>query len=256
MMRWDPALYEGFADHRLRPALDLMYRVPLATPRLVYDLGCGTGRAARLLAERWPEARVVGIDSSTEMLAEASRHGGRPEWRQADVARWQPEAPPDVVFSNAALHWLDDHAGLFPRLFGQVAPGGVLAVQMPRNHHAPTHAAIAELAADPRWAARLAGLVRANPVAEPAAYYDLLAPAASEVDVWETEYQHVLTGEDPVVRWTASTALAPFLQALAEPERGLFRAAYAARMAEAYPRRPDGTVLMPFRRLFMVAVKR
>jgi trans-aconitate 2-methyltransferase len=252
-MRWDPGLYEGFADHRLRPALDLMGAIPDIAAASIHDLGCGPGAATRLLARRWPAAAVTGVDSSAEMIARANAEPGTIRWQQADIAAWRPEAPADLIFSNATLHWLDDHAGLFPRLFASVTPGGVLAVQMPRNHAAPTHTAIADLAAEPRWAERLGRLLRPNPVAPPEAYYDLLAPAAEAVDVWETEYLHVLEGEDPVVRWVSATALAPLLQALPPAEAEEFRAEYAARMRAAYPRRADGTTLMPYRRLFMVA---
>ncbi len=252
-MRWDSALYEAFADQRLRPALDLIGAIPDIKATGIHDLGCGPGAATRLLARRWPAAVVTGIDSSAEMIASAKAEPGAIEWRQADVAAWRPEAPPDLIFSNAALHWLDDHASLFPRLFGLLAPGGVLAVQMPRNHAAPTHTAMAELAAAPRWAERLQPLLRPNPVAPPEVYYDLLAPSAVTVDAWETEYLHVLDGEDPVVRWTGATALAPLLQALPPSEAEAFRSEYAARMRAAYPRRADGRTLLPFRRLFAVA---
>ncbi len=253
-MRWRPSEYEGFADQRLRPALDLIARVPLDQAAGVWDLGCGPGRATRLLARRWPAARVVGVDSSADMLdaARAAADGGAVEWRQADIAGWSPEGPADLIFSNAALHWLDDHPVLFRRLFATLAPGGVLAVQMPRNHAAPTHAAIAELAADPRWRDRLLPLVRPAPVAAPAAYWEILADRAASLDVWETEYLHALTGDAPVVRWVRGTVLAPLLDALDETERGAFLAEYGARMDAAYPRRGE-VVLLPFRRLFVVA---
>lgn len=256
-MRWDPGQYARFADHRLRPALDLLARVPIEAPRRVYDLGCGAGPATRLLAERWPQAAVIGIDSSPDMLAAAKRQSPAAiAWIGADIAAWQPEAPAEVIFSNAALHWLDDHPRLFRRLLAALPAGGVLAVQMPRNHGAPTHVAIAELAAHPRWASRLRGLLRPSPVAPPHVYYDILSREAAVLDIWETEYLHVLTGADPVVQWASSTALAPFLQALEGTDRDDFLTAYAARMAAAYPRRDDGATLMPFRRLFLVATRR
>lgn len=256
-MRWDPALYGGFAAPRLRPAFDLLARVPLEAPARIADLGCGGGQATRLLAARWPDAEMTGIDSSAEMLAEgrARDQAGRIAWVQGDAAAWRPDRPVDLLFSNAALHWLDDHAALFPRLLGQVAPGGVLAVQMPANHAAPTHAGIAETVHAGPWAARLAPLLRPAPVAAPEAYYDLLSPMAAQLDIWHSEYLHVLDGDDAVVRWVSATALAPVLQALADGERAEFLADYRARMARAYPRRSDGRTLLPFRRLFIVAVR-
>lgn len=255
-MAWNPEQYLKFAAPRLRPALDLMARVPIEAPRRVVDLGCGTGQITRLLAERWPGAAVTGVDASPEMLARARADGPALAWEQADLASWQPAAAPDLVFSNAALHWLPGHAALFPRLFGAVAPGGVLAVQMPRNFAAPSHTAIADTVHAGPWRDRLAPLLRAAPVAEPAWYHGCLAPVAAELDLWETEYLQPLTGTDPVKEWTKGTWLAPFLAALPADEAAAFEADYAARVRAAYPVRPDGVTLFPFRRLFIVARRR
>lgn len=256
-MRWDPALYGGFAAPRLRPVFDLLARVPLEAPRRIVDLGCGGGQATRLLAGRWPEAEITGLDSSPNMLAEARAKdtGGHIAWRQGDAAAWRPAAPVDLVFSNAALHWLDDHASLLPRLLDSVAPGGVLAIQMPRNHAAATHVGITETADAGPWAETLRPLLRPSPVAPPEAYYDMLADGAAQLDIWQTDYLHVLDGDDAVVRWVSATALAPVLQALDDAARAAFLAEYRDRMAKAYPRRADGRTLLPFRRLFLVAVR-
>lgn len=254
-MAWNPGQYLRFAGPRLRPALDLVGRIEAEAPGLVCDLGCGAGNVTRLLAERWPGAEVAGVDSSPEMLARARAEAPALSWIEADLAHWAPPRPADVLFSNAAFNWLDDHAGLFPRLVAALAPGGVLAVQMPRNHGAPSHTCMVEAAARGPWRDVLAPLLRPSPVAEPAFYYDLLAPLA-EVELWETEYLHVLEGDDPVVAWTSGTALKPLLDALDEPWRGAFLAEYRARVAEAYPRRPDGRTLFPFRRLFLLARRR
>jgi trans-aconitate 2-methyltransferase len=249
---WDPAGYLEFADHRLRPAFDLIGRIDL-DPRTVWDLGCGTGHVTALLARRWPGARVHGLDRSADMLDEARRIDGI-EWVHGDVTSWEPAEPADLLFSNAALHWVDDHAAVFPRLVSFLAEGGILAVQMPRNFAEPSHTLLAEKARSPRWKARLGDVARTAPVAEPAAYYDVLAPLVDGVDIWETEYLHVLDGPDPVARWAGSTAARPYLGALAA-DADAFMADYAEALREAYPRRPDGTTLFPFRRLFIVATK-
>lgn len=208
-----------------------------------------------LLARRWPEATVTGVDASPEMLEAARTTGAKIRWIEADLAGWTPDEPPDLLFSNAALHWLDDHPALFPRLLGLLEPGGVLAVQMPNNFAAPSHRAIAEIAADERWRERLSPLIREQPVASPAAYLEMLLPLTARVDVWETTYWHLLEGEDPVPAWTGGSVLRPFLAALDEDERRGFTAAYAARMRAAYPRRADGLTVFAFRRLFLVAVR-
>ena len=252
-MPWDPQLYSAFAAPRLRPALDLMARVGAEAPDLVADLGCGTGNVTRLLAERWPQATVTGVDSSPEMLEAARAESPAIAWREAEIAGWDPGRPVDVLFSNAALHWLGDHGALFRRLMEVLADGGWLAVQMPHNHDAASHVAMAEAAAAGPWRDTLAPLLRHRPVAEPAFYYDVLASMADYLDIWETEYLHVLQGDNPVVTWTTGTALRPLLDALDEPWRTAFQTDYAARIRAAYPPRADGHTLLPFKRLFIVA---
>jgi trans-aconitate 2-methyltransferase len=252
-MPWDPAQYLKFGDHRLRPAIDLVNRIDLAEPAEVVDLGAGAGNVTRHLRARWPNAHIVGVDASEEMLAKARATMPDVEWQRADLAAWRPSGPVDLIYSNAALHWLGAHDQLFPSLLAMLAPGGVLAVQMPRNFGAPTHTLVAEAARRGPWRARLEPLLRPSPVAEPAFYYDLLAPRTAALDIWETEYLHVLAGDDPVKEWLKGSWLTQFLDALEEPQRSEFEACYAGLVAEAYPRRPDGRTLLPFRRLFIVA---
>ena len=250
---WDPAQYLRWSDHRLRPAVDLLQRVPPASPARVVDLGCGTGNVTALLRARWPAARLTGVDASASMLARARASDPGVEWLEADVATWAPPAPVDVLFSNATLHWIDDHAALFPRLVTLVAAGGALAVQMPRNFGEPSHTSIYEVAREPRWRDRLEKLVRLEPTRPPEYYWDLLAPRVSALDVWETVYTQALTGDNPVADFVKGSWLKPFLDALDAAERPGFEHAYRARVARAYPPRADGTTLFPFRRLFMVA---
>ena len=255
MTDWNPARYLAHAAPRLRPALDLLARVALAQPADVLDLGCGTGTATRLLAARWPAAPLTGIDAPPAMLARARAESPTAlAWQQADLATWTPPpAGADLIFSNAALHWLDDHATLLPRLMGGLRPGGVLAVQMPDNFAAPSHQALFRIARDSRWADRLLPLLREAPVARPADYRRMLAPLAAEVDIWSTEYLHLLDGTDPVFAWTESTILRPLLDRLTAEETRDLSAAYAAALRAAYPADPDGVTPFPFRRLFLVA---
>jgi len=248
---WDPAQYLRFGDERLRPAADLIARIPHPAPRRVVDLGCGAGSALPLLAARFPLAEVVGVDDSATMLAKAAEAGFRTE--RADIATWSPPQPVDVLFSNAALHWLTAHETLFPRLLGCLAPGGVLAVQMPAMNDAPFRALQPRVAAEGPWAERLRGVASSPPILEIPAYYDLLAGRVAALDLWLTEYVHVLRGPDPVVQWAMGSSLRSFLDALEEPMRGTFVAAYAAALRPHYPPRADGAVLLPFRRLFLVA---
>jgi trans-aconitate 2-methyltransferase len=259
-MSWDPLQYLQYEDARLRPALDLLARIPLDRPESVVDLGCGAGNVAQWIARRWPEAHIEGVDGDAAMLArarEATAGDARYRWVQSDLAAWRPAHPPDLIYSNAALHWLDDHGVLFPLLLRAVADGGVLAVQMPDNFGAPSHRELFELASSPNWRERLGAHVRASPVSAPASYHEWLAPIARAQDIWSTEYLQRLParddGEHPVVAWMRGSALLPFTNAVQGDERGEFVAAYAARIERAYPRRAEGDVLFPFRRVFIVA---
>jgi trans-aconitate 2-methyltransferase len=250
---WDPAQYLKFAGHRLRPALDLLNRIDLAAPAHVYDLGAGAGNVTRLLRARWSEARITGVDDSAEMLAKAAAESPDITWQQADLGTWRPSHPADLIYSNAALHWLPDHANLFPKLLDGLAPRGVLAVQIPRNFSAPSHTSISEAALGGPWRAKLEPLLRPAPVAEPDFYYGLLAPKAKSIDMWETEYVQALEGKDPIKEWVKGTWLRPLLDALDGQERDDFEAAYSRLVARAYPPRADGRTLFPFRRLFLIA---
>lgn len=259
-MSWDPVQYLKYSNERLRPALDLLARIDVAAPTTVVDIGCGAGNVTALLAQRWPAARIVGVDNSREMLAKARASTvGDPgrEWVESDIASYVPREPMDVVYSNAALHWIDDHARLFPRLFDWVAPGGVLAVQMPDQFAAPSHVAIADVVAAVRWREQLELLSRHAPVMPAADYFRLLAPKAGAVDAWTTEYLHALPssadGVHPVVAWIKGTTLTPFLAALPADLHAAFIDDVSARVAAAYPLQGDGRVLYPFRRVFIVA---
>ncbi len=252
-MPWNPQAYEAFADHRTRPAIDLLDRVPLDAPTRIVDLGCGSGGVTLLLAARWPQAAIVALDSSAEMLASARARSATIDWQQADLATWRTPQPFDLVFSNAALHWLSDHAVLFTRLADAVAPGGVLAVQMPSNFCAPSHLLMHALALETPYRAHLETVLRPAPVLEASDYHALLAPRFARIDIWSSEYLQVLSGENPVADWTRSTWLGGLLEALPEPLRAPFEAEYRRRVRGAYPKDGEGRTLFPFRRLFLVA---
>jgi trans-aconitate 2-methyltransferase len=252
---WDPATYLRFADERARPFVELLARVGTQEPSLVVDLGCGEGALTASLARRWPAARVTGVDSSPEMLAAAAAHAapGRIDFVAGDVRHWQPEGRIDLVVSNAVLHWVPGHGELLAQWAGWLAPGGWLAVQVPGNFRAPTHALLADLCRSPRWAGLLEDAApRPDAVLDPAGYLDVLTGAGLSADAWETTYLHVLSGPDPVLGWVRSTVLRPVLALLGSDDAQEFTAEYAAALRAAYPARPDGTTVLPFRRVFAV----
>lgn len=254
--QWDPEQYGRFADDRSRPFHDLLARVGALGPAVVADLGCGPGELTATLRERWPRASITGVDSSAEMVARARRlEGDGLSFVEADLREWVRQVPPsshDVVVSNAALHWLPDHLALLPDLVAVLRPGGWLAVQVPGNHDAPSHALLREVAGREPYAAHTRAAVRRPSLPGPGDYLEALSALGCRVDAWETTYLHVLAGEDPVWEWISGTGARPVLQALPQPLRAAFADDYRAELRRAYPARPFGTVL-PFRRVFAVA---
>ena len=251
---WDPSQYLRFGEHRLRPALELLQRIAHPGPSLVYDLGCGTGNMTRISAERWPDAAIVGTDSSPDMLAKAAAEPSRITWEAIDVRTWQAPRPVDVIFSNAMLQWVTGHRAIFPRLVAQLAPGGVLAVQMPLSWSEASHRLMRQTLGE--MGTEHAALLRQLElkwVADAGDYDDLLAPLVRDLDIWETRYYQVLEGADPVLEWVKGTGLRPVLDGLKGADLDRFIATYRQRLSEAYPRRPDGRTVDPFPRLFIVA---
>jgi trans-aconitate 2-methyltransferase len=258
---WDPAQYLTFADERSRPFFDLAARIGAGAPAWVVDLGCGPGQLTASLASRWPDAEVLGIDSSVEMIAAAqaadfggAELAGRLRFLVEDVNVWKPGRPVDVIISNAVLQWVPGHMDLLPSWAAWLAPGGWLAFQLPANFDQPSHAILRELAGSDRWREQLAAVQLNRQSADPAEYLDLLASGGLAVDAWETTYLHVLHGPDPVTEWYKGSGLRPVLAALTHAEAIQFVRQYGEKVRAAYPAAPYGTVL-PFRRVFVVAHK-
>ena len=254
MQDCNPALYRRFEDERTRPAADLLARVALADPACAIDLGCGPGNSTQLLTERFPGTHVIGLDNSPAMIDAARERLPRVAFELGDIAQWRSAEPVQLAFANASLQWMPDHERLLPRLLEQLAPGGVLAVQMPDNLDEPTHRLMSETAADPRFAPAYGGndpqRARLLPVQR---YYDLLAPLAEEVDIWRTCYHHRMTSPADIVQWVRGTGLKPFVEVLPEPLQAAFLEDYERRIGQAYPPRADGCRLLAFPRLFIVA---
>jgi trans-aconitate 2-methyltransferase len=253
---WNPALYMKFEDERTRAARDLLAQAPLAEAGLVCDLGCGPGNSTELLRRRFPDARLVGVDTSEAMLAHARARVPGATFVRDDVADFHPPQRPDLLFANAVLHFVPDHRTLFPRLLSQLRPGGCLAVQMPATAREASHALMRMVAADGPWSARLMPVAKSRPVIAPLQdYYDLLRPICTRLEMWQTTYVHPLEGAQGVVDWFAGSGLRPFLDPLNADERERFLDAYRAEIEDVYEKRADGRILLPYPRLFIVAVK-
>ena len=253
---WSARQYLKFEDERTRPPRDLLAQVPLQSARRVFDLGCGPGNSTQLLVQRFPQAEVVGLDSSPDMLRQARERLPGSVFVEADLATWCPPERTDLLFANAVFQWVPDHPAVLRRLLEALPPGGVLAVQMPDNTTEPALALMREVAASGPWAVPLAHAAAArDDLPTPADYYDLLRPLSTHIDIWHTVYNHVMAGPAAVVEWFRGSGLRPFLSPLDDDMRRGFVADYTARIAQAYPARFDGKALLRFPRLFIVAIR-
>ena len=256
-MDWSAKQYTTFEDERTRPVRDLLAAVPGQAASAVVDLGCGPGNSTELLLRRFPDAEVTGLDSSVDMIAAAQARLPQLRFEVADISAWDAAGPFDAILANAVLQWLPDHAALLPRLLAKLAPGGSLAVQMPDNLDEPAHRLMREVAADGPWAGKLAHAAGAREaMGTPDRYYGMLRPHCARVDVWRTTYHHPLPGgAEAVVEWFKGSGLRPFLAPLGADEQAGFLTEYRGRIARAYAALPDGSVLLPFPRLFLVATR-
>jgi trans-aconitate 2-methyltransferase len=253
---WSARQYLKFEDDRTRPARDLLAAIPLHQVRTAVDLGCGPGNSTELIVDRYPDAEVIGLDSSEDMLRQARERLPNCAFVEAELETWTPQAPVDLLFANAVFQWIPLHQMVMGRLVEALPPGGVLAVQMPDNTREPSHVLMQEVAKSRSWAknAPLAEAARDH-LPDPEAYYDVLKPLCQRVEIWHTVYNHVLAGPEAIVEWFKGSALRPFLKALDAPAAEDFLAAYTAEIARCYSTRVDGQVLLRFPRLFIVATR-
>ena len=256
-MSWSPTQYLAFEEDRTRPVRDLLAAIPPVAARAVVDIGCGPGNSTELLGARYPDAVTMGLDSSPDMVAAARKRLSTLHFDVADIEGWHGPGPFDVILGNAVMQWVPTHGTVLPRLLGLVAPGGSLAIQLPDNLEEPAYQAMREVAAEEPWAGtlRAASGFRAEQHTA-SAYYQMLRPHCRRVDVWTTTYQHVLPGgPSAIVEWFKGSGLRPYLDAIDEQMRAEFLRRYTVLVAQAYPALPDGTVLLPFPRLFFVATR-
>lgn len=254
MADWNAQQYLRFEDERTRPARDLLAQVPLDAASFVVDLGCGPGNSTELLAARFPDAELLGLDTSPAMLEAARERLPHVTFASGDASTFTLPRPADLIFANAVLQWVPNHEVVLPRLMSLLAPGGILALQMPDNLDEPSHVAMRETAMMGPWSRKLRDAVAARVALPlPAAYYDMLIGAADRVDIWHTIYNHPLASAAAIVEWVRATGLRPFIDALEGDERAQYLEDYRRRLLAPYPMRADGKVLLAFPRLFIVA---
>lgn len=254
-MAWSAKQYVKFEDERTRPVRDLLAQVPLDHVSRGIDLGCGPGNSTEVLVERFGPSGISGLDSDDDMLAAAKKRLPYTTFRKADLASWKPEIPQDLLFANAVFQWLPNHLDIFDRLMDGLRPGGVLAVQMPDNLDQPSHVLMEETAHDGAWASRFETSIRRAPLPSPSVYYGRLSAKASRVDIWHTIYNHPLDDAAAIVEWLKGSGLRTYLDHAGAQHRDAFLAAYLDRIEKAYPKTPNGKVLLRFPRLFIVAVR-
>jgi trans-aconitate 2-methyltransferase len=253
---WSAKQYVAFEDERTRPVRDLVGALPAMEAGVVMDLGCGPGNSTEVLAARYNQAKVFGIDSSEDMIIAARKRMPHASFAVQDVLDWRESGPYDVILANAVLQWVPHHEVLIPALIQKLRPGGALALQMPDNLEEPAHRLMRATAADGPWAAKLAAAMEARATLAGAGWYhELLKPRAVRVDLWRTTYFHVLSGAAAIVEWFKGSGLRPFLEPLNAGEREAYLKHYTGAIAQAYPALADGSVLLPFPRLFMIAVR-
>jgi trans-aconitate 2-methyltransferase len=253
MPTWDDAQYLKFADARTRPAAELLARVPAEAPARVVDLGCGPGNSTALLVARWPDAQITGVDNSEAMLARARETLPKQRFVLSDLRTFRADAPVDVLFANASLHWVPEHAQVLPALLDALAPHGSLAFQMPNNYQEPSHRLMREVIS--KYVPDLSVVQTHPPIESVAFYYDLLAPRATHVDIWQTRYEQVVPDAAAIVEWFKGTGLRPYLEAIKPEQRNAFEREYESEIARAYPERSDGRRLFSFPRLFIVCTR-
>jgi len=248
MTDWNPALYLQYGAERTRPALELLSRIALDEVTDVVDLGCGPGNSTALLQQRWPSARITGVDTSPAMLVEARAALPRCRFIEADISHYRPEQALSVIYANASLQWVDNHYDLLPHLVSLLKLQGVLAIQMPDNDLEPTHVLMREVAFEQdypdRGRAALAGVH---------AYYDILTEAGCEVDIWRTTYFHQMSSHQAIIDWVSATGLRPWLRDLNESEQQRYLHRYHQLLEEQYPLQENGQILLAFPRLFIIA---
>ncbi len=255
---WNPDVYLRYQAYRARPALDLIAQIPLETPGPIADLGCGPGNVTKTLLDTWPDRKVTGVDLSEDMLAKAKGSDGASgiDWQHGDIATWQAPEPLALLFSNAALHWVQNLETVIPRLATQIKSEGWLAYQIPVTFESAYQHCIRETVQSEHWKTKLGDVWMYKDPPGPDAMYDLLSPSCTSVDIWVTDYHHVLEGENPVLEWIKGTGLTPYLAVLNEQEQSEFIADYGARVQRAYPKQDDGNTLFLMKRIFVLAQKR
>ncbi len=256
MGNWNPKQYLRFKNERTQPSIDLVARVRVDNPSTIIDIGCGPGNSTQVLHQRWPNAKITGLDNSNEMIERARKDYPDQKWLLTDASKLELDQTYDIVFSNATLQWIPNHDILIPRLLKMVNPKGSLAVQVPANNESLFHRALLSVSLREKWSRFTSGCENLLNYRTAEYYYNILCPLTSELDLWETTYYHVLASHAGLIEWHKSTGMRPFLESLPDDEcRKEFEGEILTECKQSYAIQKDGKVLYPFKRIFFVAYK-
>lgn len=253
MSDWNSAQYEKFIKQRSQPAKDLAMRIAHHSPKTVLDIGCGPGNSTKILKEIFPTAKLLGIDSSPNMIAKAKEDNPDIDFYVCNALAIKGEF--DVIYSNACFHWIPNHKTFLPALMKKVNPNGCLAVQMPYNNDEPLYRIINEVVSEPKWGFDYAKLEN-NITLDAKEYYEILSECSSSFDVWETKYYHSMPDHIALVEWVRSAKLRPYLDFLGEEKGKELEEEILKRVKKQYLIQSDGNILFGFRRLFFTAIKK
>jgi trans-aconitate 2-methyltransferase len=256
MQDWDPEQYLHFKRERTQPSIDLVARINIDDPKTIIDIGCGPGNSTQVLLNRWPNAVIVGLDNSEKMIERARKDYPNQKWIVGDASKFEINQAYDITFSNAAIHWIQNHDVLIPRLFQLVKKNGVLAVQVPVNHESPLYKMIERTSHNRKWSALTAGYEQVITYHDAEYYYNTLVSLTQTITIWETTYYHILNSHQELIEWYRSTAMKPILERLqTEKNRAEFEAEILSESKKYYPMQRDGRIIYPFKRLFFTAFK-
>jgi trans-aconitate 2-methyltransferase len=251
---WNPEQYLKFDEERTRPSIDLVARIPIDNPSSIIDIGCGPGNSTQVLARRWPGCKIVGVDNSPAMIERAKKDYPRQEWRILDAGKDEIEGTFEIVFSNATIQWIPNHADLLKKFHGLLTKKGIIAIQIPLFWDMPIGKTIANIATSERWSPLTGRVSDLFSIHDPSYYYDKLSELSGSIDIWVSDYFHVLDSHVSIFEMIRSTGLRPYLERLrTEQEKNEFEGAVLREIARDYPLQKNGRVLFPFKRLFFVA---
>ena len=256
MADWDSAQYLKFKKERTQPSIDLANRIPLSEPKRIIDIGCGPGNSTKVLLDKYPNADILGVDYSENMLKKAAANYPMLKFSAFDASSeiWNLDKDYDIVFSNACIQWIPNHNELLRKMMSLLNDGGILAVQIPIQYNEPIYKIIQQVVSSQNQENRFS---YSNPlnILNDSEYYDILSEISKDFEIWTTTYYHRMKNHRDIVEWYKSTALKPYLDRLDEDGQKAFLADVYSEVLTQYKTQANGEVILRFPRLFFIGKK-